>query len=117
MRGAVLVLLAGCGSVDLTGAWSGECAFEDYEMALTLDLSQDGEALSGSADAGFSWQGYDFDFSGTAAGTEIDGAVDLSLDLGKGGTVDITADLAGEDRIEGACSGDGGISGGGWLER
>ena len=117
MRGAVLVLLAGCGSVNLTGSWSGECQFEDYDMAIDLELAQEDDALSGDADADFSWQGYDFVFSGTATGTVVDDAVDLTLELGDGGTIEISADVASGSRIEGECSGDGGIHGGGWLER
>jgi hypothetical protein len=117
MRSAILVLLTGCGSTNLTGAWSGECAFEDYEMALDLDLTQSADVLEGTAASSFSWQGYDFDFTGTAAGSEVDGVVALVLDLQDGGSIALDMDVASDSRIEGSCSGDGGIFGGGWLER
>ncbi|MFT5681420.1 MAG: hypothetical protein ACI8RZ_002326 [Myxococcota bacterium] len=117
MRPVFLILLAGCGSANLTGVWSGECAFEDYDMLLDLDLTQSAELLDGTAEASFSWQGYDFDFSGTATGSESEDAVALTLALGDGGTVSLDMDVASPNRIEGSCAGDGGISGGGWLER
>lgn len=117
MRAVLLVLLSGCGSANLTGAWSGECAFEDYDMLIDLDLTQSDTLLDGTAAASFSWQGYDFDFSGTATGSESEDVVALTLDLGDGGTIVLDMDAASPDRIEGSCAGDGGISGGGWLER
>ncbi len=117
MRVFLLVLLSGCGSANLTGSWSGECGFEDYSMLLDLDLTQSGTLLDGAAAASFSWEGYDFEFSGSALGSEEAEVVELTLDLGDGGTVVLDMDVASPGRIEGSCAGDGGIFGGGWLER
>ena len=119
MRSMVLLLLTGCGGgLEMTGAWSGNCDFPDYTMDLDLDLTQEDDAVSGSAAGGFSWQGYDFSFSGSADGTVSEESAQLTLTFDSdGGVVDLDLTMADPDRVEGSCSGDGGISGGGWLER
>ena len=117
MHRAALLLLTGCGSTNLTGSWSGECDFADYEMAIGVELTQSEELLEGSATAGFSWQGYDFDYSGTATGSVVEDVVLLELDLGEDGLISLDFTTPAPGRMEGACSGDGGIYGGGWLER
>ena len=117
MRVFLLVLLSGCGSANLTGAWSGECAFEDYTMLIDLDIIQSDTLLDGTAAAAFSLGDYDVEFSGSALGSEEAEVVELTLDLGDGGTVVLDMDVASPGRIEGSCAGDGGIFGGGWLER
>lgn len=120
MRG-MLLLLVGCGGgggLEMTGDWTGLCSFSDYGMDLDLTLTQEDETVTGDAAGGFSWQGVDFSFSGTAEGTvsEDDLLLTLSFDS-DGGTVVLDVAMADPDRVEGECSGDGGISGGGWLER
>lgn len=117
MSRAALLLLTGCGSTTMTGAWSGECAFADYEMRLEVELTQSAELLDGTAAAAFDWQGYDFEYSGTAAGSVIEDVVVLELDLGADGIISLDFTAPSPGRMEGECSGDGGISGGGWLER
>jgi len=117
MHRAALLLLTGCGSTTLTGTWSGECAFTDYEMVLDVELTQSEDLLDGSATAGFSWQGYDFDYAGTAAGSVAEDVVLLELELGDGGLISLDFTMPSPGRMEGECRGDGGIYGGGWLER
>ena len=81
MHRTVLLLLTGCGSTTLTGTWSGECAFADYEMILDVELTQSADLLDGTAAAMFAWQGYDFEYSGTAAGSVAEDVVVLDLEL------------------------------------
>ena len=117
MHRTALLLLTGCGSTTLTGTWSGECAFADYEMILDVELTQSAELLDGTAAAMFAWQGYDFEYSGTAAGSVAEDVVVLDLDLGDDGVISLDFTMPSPGRMEGECRGDGGISGGGWLER
>ena len=122
MRSMMLMLLTGCGGGllggdGLDGKWSGECAFDDYTMAIDVDLVVEGEAITGDAAASFTWQGYDFDDSGTVDGIVTDDGAALTLALEEDGLIEMSLDQADDSRLEGSCWGTGGTTGGGWLER
>ncbi len=110
--------LTGCGLfTNLVGDWEGTCEFSNYDMDVELQLDEDDRGdLAGEVTVNFEYYGYDFELDGDVEGTRDGSEVDLELDFGDDGKMDIVGELTDKDTIEGECQ-SGGSDGDIELER
>jgi len=112
------IMLSGCGIfTNLEGAWEGTCEFSAYDMDVEIDIeSDDGGELEGEAQASFLYYGYQFELEGDAEGQYSGGEVEIDLDFGENGSIEILGDLVDSETIEGECT-SGGVDADIELER
>jgi hypothetical protein len=112
------VMLSGCGIfTNLVGSWDGTCEFSAYDMDVEIDIEEDkGGELTGEAEVSFLYYGYQFELEGEVEGKRDGSDVEIDLDFGENGSMEIVGELTDSDTIEGECT-SGGVDADIELER
>lgn len=111
-------MLSGCGIfTNLVGSWEGTCEFSAYDMDVEIDIEEDdGGELKGEAQVSFNYYGYQFELEGDVEGQRDGSNVEIDLDFGENGSMEILGELVDSDTIEGECE-SGGVDADIELER